>query len=145
MPKSSEALTQAHERLTEAVQSIVPGEDWERMLRTAAKFHRYSFHNQLLIFLQRPDATLVAGFRRWQQLGCHVRKGEKGIAIFAPCSYRTKVETEDGEEQTLQSIRGFRVVYVFDISQSEGEELPDLDAVRPKLLDAAAPEGCGTR
>jgi antirestriction protein ArdC len=70
-----------------------------------------------------------------------VKKGEKGIAIFAPCKYKPKVETEDGDEKTLQQIRGFRVVHVFDISQTEGEELPDLDAVRPKLLDGDAPEG----
>jgi hypothetical protein len=69
------------------------------------------------------------------------QEGEKGIAIFAPCKYKTKVETDDGEDKTLQQIRGFRVVHVFDISQTEGEELTDLDAVRPKLLDAEAPEG----
>jgi hypothetical protein len=63
-----ERLKAAHEQLTEAVQSIVTGEDWQRMLKTAAKFHRYSLQNQLLIFCQRPDATLVASFHsgsRW--------------------------------------------------------------------------------
>ncbi len=111
------------------------------MLRTAAKFHRYSFQNHLMIFLQRPDATVVAGFNRWKSLGRFVKKGEKGIAIFAPCRYKSKVETDDGEEKTMQQIRGFRVVHVFDISQTEGEDLPDLNAVRPKLLDGDAPEG----
>lgn len=77
-------LQQAHERLTEAVTSIVTGDDWKRMLATAAKFHNYSFNNQLLIFLQRPDATHVAGFNRWKALGRMVRKGEKGIQILAP-------------------------------------------------------------
>ena len=137
----TDKLRAAHDKLQEAVQSIVTGEDWQRMLRTAAKFHRYSFQNQLLIFLQRPDATVVAGFNRWRSLGRFVKKGEKGIAIFAPCRYKTKVETDDGEEKTMQQIRGFRLVHVFDISQTEGEDLPDLDAVRPKLLDADAPEG----
>lgn len=102
---------------------------------------RTFFNNQLLIFCQRPDATFVAGFRKWLELGRHVRKGEKGLAILAPCKYRTKIETEDGEERTLQSIRGFRVVYVFDISQTEGDDIPNLDTVRPKLLDGDAPEG----
>lgn len=125
----------------EAAQSIVTEEDWQRTLQTAARFHRYSFHNQLMIFCQRPDATLVAGFRRWLELGRHVRKGEKELAILAPCKYRTKIETEDGEEQILQSIRGFRIVYVFDIFQTEGDNIPDLDAVRQKLLDGDAPEG----
>jgi antirestriction protein ArdC len=114
---------------------------WKRMLKIASKFHRYSLNNHLMIFLQRPDATVVAGFNRWKSLGRFVKKGEKGIAIFAPCRYKTKVETDAGEEQTLQQVRGFRVVHVFDISQTEGEDLPDLDAVRPKLLDADAPEG----
>lgn len=144
MTKSTEALKQAHDRLTEAVQSIVTGEDWQRMLRTAAKFHRYSFQNQLLIFLQHSEATVVAGFNKWKSLGRFVKKGEKGIAIFAPCKYKTKIETEDGDEMTLQQIRGFRVVHVFDISQTEGEDLSDLNAVRPKLLGADAPEGIWT-
>ena len=137
----TDRLQAARERLTQAIESIVTGEDWQRMLKTAAKFRRYSFHNQLLIFCQRPDATRVAGFRKWQQLGRNVRKGEKGLAILAPCKYRTTIETEDHEEQILQSIRGFRVVYVFDISQTEGDDIPDLDAVRPKLLDGDAKEG----
>jgi antirestriction protein ArdC len=137
----SDKLRAAHEKLQQAVAEIVSGDDWKRMLKIASKFHRYSFNNHLMIFLQRPDATVVAGFTRWKSLGRFVRKGEKGIAIFAPCRYKTKVETDAGEEQTVQQIRGFRVVHVFDISQTEGDELPDLDAVRPKLLDADAPEG----
>ena len=131
----------AHDRLLQAVESTVSGEDWQRMLNVASKFHRYSFNNHLMIFLQRPDATFVAGFRKWQELGRHVRKGEKGIAIFAPCKYRTKIEMNDGEEKTLQQLRGFRVVHVFDISQTDGEPLEDLDAVKPQLLDGDAPEG----
>lgn len=137
----TDALRKAHDRLQDAISGIVSGDDWKRMLKVASKFHRYSFNNHLLIFLQRPDATVVAGFNRWKSLGRFVKKGEKGIAIFAPCKYRTKVETDDGDEATLQQIRGFRVVHVFDISQTEGDDLPDLDAVRPKLLDADVPEG----
>ena len=137
----TDKLRAAHDKLQSAVAEIVSGDDWKRMLKVASKFHRYSFNNHLMIFLQRPDATVVAGFNRWKSLGRFAKKGEKGIAIFAPCKYRTKIETESGEETTLQQIRGFRVVHVFDISQTEGEELPHLDAVRPKLLDADAPEG----
>lgn len=140
-PTKSDRLKEAHERLTEAVESIASGDDWKRMLKVASKFHRYSFNNQLMIFLQRPDATHVAGFNRWKSLGRIVKKGEKGLAIFAPCRYKTKVEDDNGNEKTLQSIKGFRVVHVFDISQTEGKELPGLDAVRPKLLDGDAPEG----
>lgn len=137
----NDKLRAAHDKLQDAVAEIVSGDDWKRMLKIASKFHRYSFNNHLMIFLQRPDATVVAGFNRWKSLGRFVKKGEKGIAIFAPCRYKTKVETDGVEEQTVQQIRGFRVVHVFDISQTEGDELPDLDAVRPKLLDADAPEG----
>ena len=67
-----------------------------------------------MIFLQRPDATVVAGFNRWKSLGRFVKKGEKGIAIFAPCKDKMRVETDDGDVQTVQLIRGFRIVHVFD-------------------------------
>jgi antirestriction protein ArdC len=137
----NDKLRTAHDKLQAAVAEIVCGDDWKRMLKVASKFHRYSFNNHLMIFLQRPDATVVAGFNKWKSLGRFVKKGEKGIAIFAPCKYRTKVETDDGEEKSLQQIRGFRVVHAFDISQTEGEDLPDLGAVRPKLLNADAPDG----
>ncbi len=137
----SDKLRAAHDKLQQAVAEIVSGDDWKRMLQVVSRFHRYSFNNHLMIFLQRPDATVVAGFNRWKSLGRFVKKGEKGIAIFAPCKYKTTVETEDGDEKTLQHIRGFRIVHVFDICQTEGEALPDLDAVRPKLLDGSASEG----
>ena len=83
----------------------------------------------------------MAGFHKWKSMGRFVKKGEKGIAIFAPCKYRTKIEDGDGNETILRSIRGFRIVYVFNISQTEGDEIPDVDAVRPKLLAGDAPEG----
>jgi antirestriction protein ArdC len=136
----NERLKAAHEKLQVAITSIASSEDWKRMLKVASKFHRYSFNNHLMIFLQRPDSTVVAGFNRWKSLGRSVKKGEKGIAIFAPCKYKVTIETADGEE-ALQQVRGFRVVHVFDISQTEGVDLPDLDAVRPRLLDGDAPEG----
>lgn len=137
----NDKLQAAHGKLQEAVAEIVSGDDWKRMLKVASRFHRYSFSNQLLIFAQNPDATLVAGFRRWKELGRSVRKGERGIGILAPCRYRTKVETEDGDELSTESIKGWRVVYVFDILQTDGEPIEDIDAVRPRLLDAGAPEG----
>jgi antirestriction protein ArdC len=140
-----DALRNAHERLQDAVSALISGEDWQRMLQVASKFHRYSFNNQLLILCQRPNATRVAGYRKWQEFGRHVRKGEKGIAILAPCKYRTKIEDDSGEEMTVQSIRGFRVAYVFDVSQTEGEPLPEVDSLRPKLLEGEAPEGIWDR
>src|SRR5687767_10806987 len=120
MPKTetrTDKLHAAHEKLQQAVAEITSGDDWQRMLQVASKFHSYSFNNQLMIFLQRPGATRVAGFRKWQELNRFVRKGEKGIQIFAPCRYKTRVDDDNGEEKTLQQLKGFRIVHVFDISQ----------------------------
>src|SRR5688572_782234 len=105
----NDKLQAAHDKLQEAVAEIVSGDEWKRMLQVAAKFHNYSFNNQLMIFLQRPDATVVAGFSRWKSLGRFVKKGEKGLVIFAPCKYKTKVEDDDGNDRSFQQIRGFRV------------------------------------
>ena len=143
-------LQEAHDRLTAAVESIVSGEDWQRMLKVASKFHNYSFNNQLMIYMQRPDSTLVAGFNKWKSMDRIVRKGEKGIAIFAPCKYKTQPSENspaaappDGknEEKPSYQLRGFRIVHVFDISQTDGEPIEDLEVLRPKLLDGDAPEG----
>ena len=120
----NDKLRAAHDKLQEAVGEIVSGDEWKRMLAVAAKFHNYSFNNQLMIFLQRPDATVVAGFNRWKSLGRFVKKGEKGLAIFAPCKYKTKLEDDDGNEKSFQQIRGFRVVYVFDTLSRDSRECP---------------------
>lgn len=100
----------------------------KRYLDVMGRFHQYSFGNVLLIMLQKPDATYVAGFRRWLELRRYVRKGETGIGILAPLVYRKRQDAaeEDGEDATL---RGFKVVHVFDISQTEGEELPSLATI----------------
>lgn len=100
----------------------------KRYLNVMGRFHNYSFGNCLLILIQKPDATQVAGFRRWLALGRYVRKGETGIGIIAPMVYRKRAEVaaENEEEATL---RGFKVVHVFDISQTEGEELPEIAQV----------------
>src|ERR1039458_220700 len=82
--------------------------------------------------LQRPDATRVAGYRTWQSMGRQVCKGEHGIRILAPCHYRYKVTDDDGTETAHVGVRGFTTATVFDVSQTEGEELPD---VRPELLE----------
>ena len=99
-------------------------EELEHYLKTMSRFHRYSFNNIMLILMQNPEALHVAGFNAWKQLGRTVNKGEKGLAIVAPCRYKSKDDDESGEETS--SVRGFRVVYVFDISQTEGDELPEL-------------------
>jgi antirestriction protein ArdC len=97
-------------------------------LETLSRFHHYSFANVMLIASQRPDATHVAGYRTWQELGRHVKKGEHGIAILAPLIYRAKADDEDAQAQDQHHrpsvLRGFKVVHVFDVSQTEGEPLP---------------------
>lgn len=96
-----------------------------RYLECMSRFHNYSWRNLLLICNQYPTATIVAGFRRWQELGRWVRKGEKGIGIIAPMNCRKKQET-DAKTEDERFIAGFRVVYVFDVSQTDGEAMPEL-------------------
>ena len=103
-------------------------------LATMAKFHHYSWGNVLLIATQKPNATHVAGYRAWQKLNRHVRKGEKGIVILAPMVVRKK---EDGEEtEDVQTrVFGFRTAHVFDISQTEGTALPEFATVKGDTRD----------
>lgn len=146
---STEKAKQLHAELIAEVEKITSGEEWAAMLEVAARFHRYSFRNTILIRIQRPDATRVAGFNTWKGLGRHVRRGEKGIAILAPCTYRRVSEPSgtipaESEEtgdaaQGVRVLRGFRVVHVFDVAQTDGEH--DLPDVAPELLAGAAPEG----
>ena len=105
----------------------------QAFLATMARFHRYSLGNTLLIMVQSPDATHVAGFATWLKLGRAVRKGEKGIAILVPIRPKAQVEDEkeqpeakatDGEEEE-RPVR-FKVGHVFDVSQTDGEALPSL-------------------
>ncbi len=108
--------------LAKAVDDVRASEAFKAYLAVQARFHRYSWHNSMLIAMQRPDATRVAGYKTWQSLGRQVCKGERGITIFAPCPW--KRETDDGE--TEQGIF-FRAVHVFDVGQTDGPDLPDVD------------------
>lgn len=105
--------------LGRSVEELRSSEAWRRMLEVQARFHRYSASNLLMIYLQRPDATQVAGYRQWQHLGRQVRKGEKAIRIFAPMTRKD----EDGERKLI----GFKMVSVFDYAQTEGDPLPILE------------------
>ena len=91
------------------------------LLKTMARFHRYSLHNVFLIVAQRPTATRVAGFHTWRTVGRFVRKGETGIAILAPIVARHRDDTKADESRTVV---GFRTAYVFDVEQTEGAPLP---------------------
>jgi len=151
-------LAALHEQISDGVAALVESDGWRAMLNTAAKFHSYSLGNLLLIGAQAPQATRVAGFRTWQSVGRQVRKGERGIAILAPCTYRPKADraepagqaTPAGQEPATscsggvapdaggKQVRGFRVVHVFALHQTEGAPLPD---VAPTLLTGQAPAG----
>jgi antirestriction protein ArdC len=127
--KKDEAKQLAEQGLADLQQALSQGksEALKRYLTVMGRFPRYSWNNCLLIAIQKPDATFVAGFRRWLELGRHVRKGETGITIFAPLAYRKRDEAsaEDAEAE----VRGFKAVHVFDVSQTEGEALPDLPGI----------------
>ena len=118
-----EKVAQAMELLEEGVSGILDSESFKDYLRFMAAFHRYSPNNSLLIFCQRPDATRVAGYKRWQELGRQVRRGEEGIQIFAPMFRKQKPEDrEDGEGEASEAARilsGFKVVKVFTLEQTD--------------------------
>lgn len=124
-----EAQQVSSQAIDELVQALEQGKSDKLLeyLAMLSKFHQYSFGNCLLIAIQRPDATFVAGFHRWKELGRFVKKGEKGIAIIAPIARKRKVEDEDRADESgaVRSVTGFRVVHVFDVSQTEGEPLPE--------------------
>ena len=133
------------ERLHAGVIELLDSKAWQEALRFKTKFYSYSFNNALLIYLQRPDASLVAGYRRWQELGRQVRKGETSIAILAPIVRRVEGQKEGEDEK---QVVGFRSARVFDVSQTDGEPLPEVpqpvlltddgEAVRVALVRAEA-------
>jgi antirestriction protein ArdC len=110
--------------LAEGTDKARASDFFKEYLDVASKFWRYSLHNQLLIRLQCERASRVAGFRSWQELGRRIRKGEHGIRILAP-SLKKIIKLEDNSEGVI--VRGFFVVSVFDVSQTEGKDLPQLD------------------
>src|SRR5438270_4620306 len=106
---ASTRVQDSRERLAAAVDALVASERWQAWLESRARFHGYSLGNTLLIALQRPDATKVAGYRAWQEMGRQVRKGEKGIAILAPIVSRAKDTVTDGSLDASENA-GARVV-----------------------------------
>jgi hypothetical protein len=124
---------EAIERLEHGVRAIQDSNTFKAFLALAGRFHSYSWRNWVLIFSQRPSATRIAGYNAWRKLGRQVLKGETGIRILAPIvkkapSANSTAEADLGcedarEEHKHQHITGFRIVSVFDISQTEGDEL----------------------
>ena len=113
-------------QLADGVESIQGSTQFRLFLTTMAKFHNYSYANQILIALQKPNATRVAGFVTWKDLGRWVKKDERGIAILAPI-FPPKPKKEEAEEELPLTPVYFKVVHVFDVSQTEGKPLPEFE------------------
>lgn len=143
--KSKDKVKEITDKLESGIKELFEGEKFKEYLDTMSKFHNYSFNNTMLIAMQKPDATLVAGFNSWKnKFERSVNKGEKGIQIFAPAPYKIKKEQtkldpdtdlpvlgKDGKpikEEVEVTIPAFKVVSVFDVSQTSGKELPTLGA-----------------
>ncbi|MFP3467592.1 ArdC-like ssDNA-binding domain-containing protein [Leifsonia sp. SIMBA_070] len=107
-----------HNSISEQVEQLKNSEKWRAFLDFASAFHAYSLNNLLLILAQKPDATQVAGFRKWQKLGRQVRKGETGIRIFGYSTKKVTDEDDTGEEQERRIVR-YPILTVFDISQTD--------------------------
>lgn len=124
----------ARNAFNELMKSVEAGksETLKKYLKAMARFHRYSLGNAILISCQKPDATHVAGFRAWQKLGRHVRKGEHGIAIMAPIVYRREPasNSEVSGQDEYEIVTAFKSAYVFDISQTDGRPLPEFAHVQ---------------
>ncbi len=142
-PTNRERLQEITAGIEQGIKELFESEKYMRYLSVMSKFHRYSVNNTMLIYMQKPEATLVAGFNKWKnQFARHVKKGEHGITIIAPTPYKKKIEEmkrdpdthapildADGkavmEEKEIE-IPMFRPVKVFDVSQTDGKPLPDL-------------------
>lgn len=136
--KTEQAKELTNEALERLAKNLEAGQSdtMQIFLRAMSQFHRYSFSNILLIMSQRPDATRVAGFRTWKRLGRFVRRGEKGIAIVAPMRIKPNENRARYHEHQLapdsaedESFLRFRIAYVFDVSQTEGDPLPEFARV----------------
>ena len=141
--KPAEKLKEITDRLEQGITELFDSERYKEYLRVMSKFHNYSFNNTLLIAMQKPDASLVAGFSAWKNnFGRNVMKGQKGIKIIAPSPFKIRQEVEKIDPHTQKPIIGkdgkpvteekeikipaYKVVSVFDVSQTEGKELPDI-------------------
>ena len=142
-PTNRERLREITDGIEQGIKELFESEKYMRYLSVMSRFHRYSVNNTMLIYMQKPDATLVAGYNKWKdQFERHVKKGEHGITIIAPTPYKKKIEEQkldpdtkapildkDGKIITAEKeieIPMFRPVKVFDVSQTDGKPLPEL-------------------
>ena len=141
--RNAQQVREITDKLEQGIKELFESEKFKEYLTTMSKFYNYSFNNTLLIAMQKPDASLIAGYTSWQRnFDRHVMKGEKGIKILAPAPYKAQEEREkidpatqkpvldaDGKPvtETVEVLRpAFKVVSVFDVSQTDGKELPDI-------------------
>ena len=149
LPIQGKDMDSIMQNLETGVAELFTSERYQEYLKTMSKFHNYSFNNTLLIAMQRPDATLVTGYRNWQSMGRQVKKGEKGITIIAPAPIKRKKEQAvldqdqkpvigpDGKPKTEEvevTLPCFKAITVFDIEQTTGEPIQTL---APEILTAA--------
>ena len=140
-----EKLSEITDSIEKGIKELFASDKYKQYLQTMSRFHRYSVNNQMLIFMQKPDASLVAGFNKWKDsFGRNVRRGEKGIKIIAPAPYKKKIEKEKLDpdtklplldenglpikEEKEVNVSTFKVVSVFDVSQTEGKPLPEISS-----------------
>lgn len=125
MSGKNKKMDEILKQLEYGVQEVFQSKNFQNYLRTMTRFHHYSANNSLLIWLQKPDATYVAGFARWaNDFKRYVKKGEKGIRIIVPILQKRQNSSEDEDMRNLDFLRGFRCSYVFDVSQTEGKDFP---------------------
>lgn len=157
-------VAEIQQKLETGVRNLMSEQGFQNYLRTQARFHTYSMGNVILILAQKPDATQVAGFHAWRDLGRSVRKGEHGIQILAPMLVKADTAGQSsslvGEQpagDAERSVTRFKVAHVFDVSQTDGAPLPELaistlsgtseagQTLRDCLLEVAKSEGLTVR
>ena len=146
MSKNQEKIKAALNRIEDCLATINTDEDWLNFLCFQAQFYNYSFGNAMLIFSQNPNATYVKGYKAWNKLGRYVKKGSKGLAILAPCIRKVEVfkepenknlyHDEEAEKEIRKVVSGFRIAYVYDIADTDGD-----DSMLPVLVTGLAGNG----
>ena len=141
--KSKDRLKEITDSIEQGIRDLFQSDRYAQYLRTMSRFHRYSVNNTMLIYMQKPDASVVAGFNKWRdQFSRNVRRGEHGIKIIAPTPFKKRIEQEKLDPDTKIPMRDadgniimeekeikipmYKVVSVFDVSQTEGKPLPTL-------------------
>ena len=132
MNKNQEKIKAALTRIEQSLQAINTNEDWLKFLSFQSLFYNYSAQNAILIWSQNPEASYVKGYKSWNQLGRYVKKGAKGLAILAPCIKKVEefeepddksvYEDEQGKKVTKKIVSGYRIVYVYDIADTDGSD-----------------------